>query len=172
MDAALVPSVLRICTWWVRQIGLNLIHNHLDIPSQHTFRTPHLPLPPLDPGTSHPTRPRQRLECTFRPVMIITPPNDVHMQRHPRRHGPTAQPMVHHLTVQLPDHRRREIEIADEEGAGRYVEDGAGERFVEGRVAMAEAGETGAGAEGAGEGGPEREEGVFRRVVVVDCSCG
>ena len=76
--------------------------------------------------------------------------------------------MVDHLAVQRPDHRPREIKVADEEGAGRDVEDGAGEGLVEGGVAVAEAGEAGAGAEGGGEGGAEGEEGVFSRVVVVD----
>ncbi len=77
--------------------------------------------------------------------------------------------MMHHLAVQLPHHRPREAEIAHEERARGDVEDGAGERFVEGRVAVAEAGEAGARAQGAGEGGAEREERVFGRVVVVDC---
>lgn len=35
---------------------------------------------------------------------------------------------------------------------------------------MAEAGDAGAGAEGGGEGGAEGKEGVFGRVVVVNCN--
>lgn len=77
--------------------------------------------------------------------------------------------MMYHLAIQLPNHGSLEPEAADEEGPGGYVDDGAGEGLVEGRVAVAEAGEAGAGAEGGGEGAPEGEEGVFGRVVVVDC---
>ncbi|KAL8946972.1 MAG: hypothetical protein Q9222_006698, partial [Ikaeria aurantiellina] len=92
----------------------------------------------------------------------------IHMQRHPRILRPAPQPMVNHLRVQRPHHGTLKAEIADEEGAGGDVEDGAGEGFVEGGVGVAEAGEAGAGAEGGGEGGAEGEEGVFGCVVVVD----
>ncbi|CAD6572487.1 MAG: hypothetical protein ASARMPREDX12_005245 [Alectoria sarmentosa] len=70
--------------------------------------------------------------------------------------------------VGLSNHWSIKIEIADEEGAGGYVEDGAGESFVEGCVAVAEAGEAGAGTQSGGEGGAEGEEGVFGCMVVVD----
>ena len=73
-----------------------------------------------------------------------------------------------HLAIQLPDHGTLEAEFADEEGARGDIDDGAGEGLVEGRVAVAEAGEAGAGAQGGGEGGAEREESIFGRVVVVD----
>ena len=93
--------------------------------SKHALRTPHLPLLPLDPRTSHPTRPRQCLERTLRPVMIITSPDHVHMERHPGRHCPATQPMMDHLAIQLPNHWSREAKITDEEGARRDVDDGA-----------------------------------------------
>lgn len=131
------PRVLKICTTAAPDRSN---------PSKHTLRTPHLPLPPVDPRTSHPTRPGQSLERTFRPMMVITSPNHIHMQRHPRRHRPAAQPMMYHLTIQLSNHGSLKVEIADEEGARGYVEDGAGESFVEGSVAVTEAGEAGAGA--------------------------
>lgn len=54
--------------------------------------------------------------------------------------------MMNHLAIQLPDHWSVEVEVADEEGARGDVEDGAREGFVEGCVAVAEAGEAGAGA--------------------------
>ena len=76
--------------------------------------------------------------------------------------------MVYHLTIQLSNHWSIKIEIADEEGAGGYVEDGAGESFVKWGVAVAEAGEAGAGAQSGGKGGAEGEEGVFGCMVVVD----
>lgn len=79
-------------------------------------------------------------------MVIITSPNHVHMERHAGRHCPAAQAMMYHLAIQLPNHWSLEVEVADEEGARGDVEDGAGEGFVEGRVAVAEAGETGAGA--------------------------
>ena len=76
--------------------------------------------------------------------------------------------MMHHLAVELAHHGSREAEIADEEGPRGDVEDGAGKGLVERGVAVAEAGEAGAGAQGGREGGAEGEEGVFGRVVVVD----
>lgn len=77
--------------------------------------------------------------------------------------------MMHHLAIQRSNHRTLKVEIPNKKRARGYIDDGAGEGLVEGRVAVAEAGEAGAGAEGAGEGGAEGEEGVFGCVVVVDC---
>ncbi len=77
--------------------------------------------------------------------------------------------MMNHLTIQPPNHRPLEIEIAHEERAARDVEDGAGESFVEGCVGVAEAHQAGAGTEGFGEGGTEGEEGIFGCVMVVNC---
>lgn len=91
------------------------------------------------------------------------------MQRDARTLRPARQPMMDHLRIQLPHHGRCEIEFTDEERTGRDVDDGAGERFVQRRVGVTEAGDAGAGAEGGGEGGAEGEEGVFGCVVVVDC---
>ena len=100
--------------------------------------------------------------------MIVTPPYHIHMQRHPGRHRPAAQPMMHHLAIQLPHHRPLEVKVADEERARGDIDDRTGKGFVERRVAVAEAGEAGAGTQGGLEGGAEREEGIFGRVVVVD----
>ena len=52
--------------------------------------------------------------------------------------------------------------------AGGDVDDGAGEGFIEWAVGVGEAGDAGAGGEGAGEGCAKEEEGVFDGVVVVD----
>lgn len=79
-------------------------------------------------------------------MMVITPPNHIYMQRHPRRHRPTAQSMMYHLTIQLSNHGSIKVKITHEERARGDVEDGAGESFVEGSVAVTEASETGAGA--------------------------
>ena len=78
--------------------------------------------------------------------------------------------MMYHLAIQLPDHRSLEAEFADEEGSRGDVDDGAGEGFVERGVAVTEASEAGAGAQGRGEGAAEGEEGVLGRVMVIDCS--
>lgn len=148
-------------------------------PSQNPLRTPHLPLPPPHPLTRHPTRPRHSLKRALAPMMIILPPQTIHMQRYPGRLCPTAQPMMYHLRAQAADAGVQEPEGAgaggrgaDEEGARGDVEHGAGEGFVERGVGVAEAGEGGAGAEGGGEGGAEGEERVFGCVVVVDCFWG
>lgn len=102
-------------------------------------------------------------------MMIIIPPDHINMQRRPARHGPAAQAMMNHLTIQLPYHRPLKIEIAHEERAARDVEDGAREGFVEGSVGVTEAHQARAGTESLGEGGTEGEEGIFGRVVVVNC---
>lgn len=60
------------------------------------------------------------------------------------------------------------MQIGDEEGPVRKVDDGAREGFVEGGVGAAEAGEAGRCGEGGFEGGAEGEAGVFSCVVVVD----
>lgn len=75
---------------------------------------------------------------------------------------------MHHLAIQHSDHRPLEAEVPHEERPRGDVKDGAGEGLIERRVAVAEAGEAGAGPEGGGEGGAEGEEGVFGCVVVVD----
>ena len=158
----------RVCT--IRLCPIISNHNYLYKTSQHAFRTSHLPLPPLDPRTGHPTRASQRLKRALRPMVVVTAADHVDMERDPGRHRPAAERVMDHLAVQLADRRALEVEAADEERAGGDVKDGAGEGLVEGRVAVAEAGEAGAGAEGRGEGGAEGEEGVFGRVVVVDWS--
>ena len=60
--------------------------------------------------------------------------------------------MMHHLRAQRADLLVREAEHPDEEGPVAEVDDGTGEGFVERRVGGAEAPQTGAGAEGFGEG--------------------
>ena len=102
-------------------------------------------------------------------MVIITPPNHVHMERDPRRHCPAAQPMMYHLAIQLPNHWSLEVENAHEEGARGYIDNGTGKSFIERRVAVAEAGEAGAGTQGGFKGGADGEEGVFGCVVVVNC---
>ena len=77
---------------------------------------------------------------------------------------------MHHLTIQLPDHRPLKVKITNEERARRDIDDCTGKSFVERRVAVAEAGEAGAGTQGGLEGGAEREEGIFGCVVVIDCN--
>ena len=51
-------------------------------------------------------------------MMIITSPNNIDMQRHPRRHSPAAQAMVNHLAIQLSDHWSLKAEFSNKERAG------------------------------------------------------
>ena len=85
---------------------------------KHPLRTSHLPLPSCHPRASHPTCSRQRLKCTLCPMMIITSPNNIDMQRHSRRHSPAAQSMVNHLAIQLSDHWSLKAEFSNKERAG------------------------------------------------------
>ncbi|KAL9116308.1 MAG: hypothetical protein Q9187_007167, partial [Circinaria calcarea] len=73
-----------------------------------------------------------------------------------------------HLRIQRPNHGALEIKVADEEGPVGEVNDGGGEGFVERAGGIGEAFETGARAEGGGEGGAEGEEGVFGGVMIID----
>lgn len=119
--------------------------------------------------TRHLTRHRQCLERALAPMMIVFPSQHIHMQRNARALRPTRKAMLHHLRIQRTHHRGRKIEVADEEWTGGDVEDGAREGFVEGCVGVAEAGDSGAGTQGGGESGTEREEGIFGGVMVVNC---
>lgn len=101
--------------------------------------------------------------------MIIVPLDDIHVQRHTRILRPAAKPMMNHLRIQRPHHRRLETEIADEERARRDINDSAGEGFIKRGVSVTETCNAGAGTEGRGEGRAESEKGVFGCMVVVDC---
>ena len=102
-------------------------------------------------------------------MMIIEPPQAIHMQRHARRLRKTLQTMWYHLATQVTNLLALESEIYDCVGPVGEIDDGAGECFVEGRVAGAEAGEAGVVlCEGGFEGRAEGEAGVFGCVVIVD----
>ena len=101
-------------------------------------------------------------------MVIVTPIHRLEMQRRPARLRETHQPMLQHLGRQVADILPPEAEIDDGEGTRGDVHDGPRQGFVERGVAPAEADERAARAEGAREGGAERQEDVFARVVVVD----
>ena len=138
---------------------------------QNPFCTNHLALPAPLPPHSPLDRNRQTLKHRLALMMIVLPRQHIHMQRHPRRLTETLQAMTYHLGCQAADGGVAETGReggGGEKGAGGNVDDGAGEGFIEGRIGVGEAGETGAGAKGGGEGAAEEEEGVFGGVVVVD----
>ena len=76
---------------------------------------------------------------------------------------------MNHLRVQCSHHGPLETKVADEERAGRNVDDGARESFIERGVGMTEAGDASAWPERLREGGAKREESIFSSVMVVDC---
>lgn len=88
-------------------------------------------------------------------MVIIVTLDDIHMQRHPSILRPAAKPMMNHLRIQFPHHRRLKFEIADKERARRDINDGAGQGFIKRGVGMAETCNTRAGTEGCGKGGAE-----------------
>ena len=101
-------------------------------------------------------------------MVVITPPQYIHMQRHASRLAKALQSMMDHLCTQSTNLLILEAKFTDEEGTIGEVNYGAGKGFIEGRVAGAEAGKAGSRAEGRGEGAAEGQEGVFGSVMVVD----
>lgn len=101
-------------------------------------------------------------------MMIVLAPQTIHMQRRPTRLGKTLQTMRNHLRAQIPNLLPSESQLRDAVRTIAQVDDGAGQRLVEGAVGGAEPSE----AFGAGERGLEcsaqSEESVFGGVVVVD----
>jgi len=85
-------------------------------------------------------------------MMIVIPPNTIHMHRDPRSLGERHEAMGQHFAAQVADLLALEAEVHDAEGAVGEVDDGAGEGFVEGAVGGAEAGEACGGGEGGFEG--------------------
>ena len=82
---------------------------------QYPFRTDDLPFPALDPPTSHHTSPCQRFESAFGSVMIIRTSEDINVKRDSGLLGPTIQPMMKHVTLQLTDIVMLEFEFTIEE---------------------------------------------------------
>lgn len=101
-------------------------------------------------------------------VITVHTPN---MQRDIRSMRKAMQPMRDHLGAEVADLLAAEAQVDHRPGATGEVDDGPREGFVERGVAAAEAGDGGAGAEGVGECCAEGKEGVFCRVVVVNCIC-
>lgn len=101
-------------------------------------------------------------------MVVVTPSQDVDVQCDAGGLGPAAHAVMDHLRVQRAHHRALEAEIADEKRPRGNVDDGAREGFVEGCVGVPEPGEPRAWPQSLAEGGAEREEGVFGRVMVVD----
>ncbi len=85
-------------------------------------------------------------------MMVVLPLQHPHMQRDSRGLAKTLQSMMDHLRTELADLLVFEAEVANEEGSGGNVEDGAGECFVEGCVGVAEACDAFAVTECEGEG--------------------
>lgn len=156
------PHLLRIA-----QLMILLIHTA----SQHALGARNITpactsfVPPL---TSNPTRHCERLERTFRPVMVVVAIDTLDMQRDACGLRKTLKPMRDHLRRQIADLLAREAQINYRVGSVAEIDDGPGQSLVERGVATAEADQAGAGAEGFVEGGSQGEKDVFGGVVVVD----
>lgn len=101
-------------------------------------------------------------------MMIVLPPQTIHMQRRPARLRKALQTVRNHLRAQVPDLLPPESQLRDAVRAVRQIDDRAGERFVEGAVGGAEPSEALGAGERRFERGAQGEESVFRGVVVVD----
>ena len=110
-------------------------------------------------------------------MMRIPPILTPNVQRHPGRLRKTLQTMLHHLARQLShllpadDPHLCTVPLPQVNDAVRSVgdvDDGPGERLVEGRVAATKADERSAVPEGFIHGRTEGEEDVFGGVVLVD----
>jgi len=101
--------------------------------------------------------------------MVVLPLQHIHMQCHAGRLAEALQAMVDHLRRQIADLGVLEAEVADEERSGGDVDDRARDCLVEGCMGVAEASEALAIAKGLREGFAEAQEGVFDRMVIVNC---
>lgn len=101
-------------------------------------------------------------------MMVIIPPQAIHVQRHPRGHGKAVKHVRDHLTAQVTNLFPLESKLSHAVGPRGDVDDGAREGFVEGCVAGAVALDALDGAEGLLEGLAERKGTIFGGVVVVD----
>ena len=136
--------------------------------SKHPLRANNLPLPPTHLLARASERDGQGLERRLRPVMVVLAPEHVQVQGDAGRLAEALDAVRQHLGREGADALVGEAKVHDGKGAGGDVDDGAGEGFVQGRVRVREAAETGAGAERLRERGAEGEKGVFGGVVVVD----
>lgn len=118
--------------------------------------------------SSSPNGNSQGLERTLRAVVVIVTVGAANMQRDIGRLRKALQTVGDHLGAQVTDLLALEAEVDHSPGTAGEIDDSPGQGLVEGRIAAAKAGERLAGAERFCEGGAEGEEGVFRRVVVVN----
>lgn len=66
---------------------------------------------------------------------------------------PAPEPVMYHLGVQVPQHRRLEAELADEKGTGRDIQYSSRECFVKRCVCVSEARKAGTRPQRLGECG-------------------
>lgn len=103
-------------------------------------------------------------------MVIIEPPQAVHMHRDSRRLRKALHAVRNHLAAQVSNPLALEAEFDDGVGAVGEVDDGAGERFIERAVCGAETGEADGCAKGFFEGGAKGNADIFCGVVVIDCN--
>lgn len=135
---------------------------------QHTLGTRHFSFPSCDRTRRHPQRNRQRLERALRSVMIVIPPQAIHMHRNPRMQRETLQAMRQHLARQIAYLLPLGPQIYDRIRPIRQIHHRARQRFVQRCVCVSESRETCCGFEGGFEGLSKCNAGVFGCVVVVD----
>lgn len=76
-------------------------------------------------------------------MVIIRPPEDIHVQRHVCGLCPTSYAMMNHLCIQITNHWRRKPEFTHEERTRWYVKNSPGKSFVERGVSVAKASDSG-----------------------------
>ena len=156
-----------ICSYG--NLGVTLISFHRDnLSTQRPLRTRHLPLATLNPRRSSPQRHCQCLKRALGPVVVIEPPQAVHVNRDPRRLRKTLHAMRDHLAAQVSDLLALETQVNDGVGPVGEVYDGTRQRLVKGAVGRAEAGEANGCAEGVFEGGAEGDTDILCGVVIID----
>lgn len=136
--------------------------------SQRPLGTAHLPFHTRGPLGRHPARQGQGLKSALGPVVIILPPEHVNMQRHPGRKRPAPKTVMHHLRVQGAHHVSPEPKIANEKGPGTDIQHRSREGLVEGRVRETIPRDALPRPQGLLEARAQRDQRVFRGVVVVD----
>ena len=105
-------------------------------------------------------------------MVVIIPPQAIHMQGHTSGLRKALQAVRDHLGAEVADLFAPQSQVDNAVGPVREIDYRPAEGLVERGVGVSEAREARGRAEGAGEGVAQRDADVFGGVVVVDCAAG
>lgn len=139
-----------------------------DVSEQHPFRTRHLPFSSSNRSASFSQCNGQCLECALGAMVIVVTIFAIHVQGDARPLRERLQAMWQHLCRKIANLLPLQTQIDDGEGAVGKIDDRLRERFVQRAHGVPESRQAGRCVEGLLERLTEGDEGVFRRVMVVN----